>query len=102
MYLFKLVDLLLIGMKCILMTGKRLRRSRAKTSVDPLTKTITSKSNKQFSVVSASLTLAFATIGRVSVVTRHAGLAVRTGGEVTALFAHAAVHTRAVAITLAC
>lgn len=34
-------------------------------------------------------------------VTWHAGLAVRAGGEVTALFAHAAVHTRAVAITLA-
>lgn len=34
-------------------------------------------------------------------VTRHAGLAVRTGGEVATLFAHAAVHTRAVAVTLA-
>lgn len=47
------------------------------------------------------LTLAFAPIGRVSVVTRHASLAVGTRGEVTALLAHAAVHTRAVAITLA-
>lgn len=48
------------------------------------------------------LTLAFAPIGGVSVVTRHARLAVGTRGEVTALLTHAAVHTRAVAITLAC
>lgn len=50
----------------------------------------------------AALTLAFAAIGRVSVVTRHAGLTVRTGGEVATLLAHTAVHTRAVAVTLAC
>lgn len=50
----------------------------------------------------AALTLAFATIGRVSMVTGHASLTVRTSGEVTALFADAAVHTRAVAIALAC
>lgn len=49
----------------------------------------------------ATLTLALATICWVSMVTRHAGLAVRTGGEVATLFAHAAVHTRAVAVTLA-
>lgn len=47
------------------------------------------------------LTLAFATISWVSMVTRHACLAVWTSGEVAAMFAHAAVHTRAVAITLA-
>lgn len=50
----------------------------------------------------AALTLAFAAIGRVSMVTRHAGLAVRASGKVTALFAYAAIHTRAVAVTLAC
>lgn len=47
------------------------------------------------------LTLAFAAIGWVSVVTGHAGLAVGTSGEIATLFAHAAVHTCAVAITLA-
>ncbi len=50
----------------------------------------------------AALTLAFAAIGWVSMVTRHAGLAVGASGEVAALFAHAAVHTCAVAVTLAC
>lgn len=34
-------------------------------------------------------------------VTGHAGLAVGTSGEIATLFAHAAVHTCAVAITLA-
>lgn len=54
-----------------------------------------------FCGVDAALTLAFSAIGRVAMVTSHAGLAVRTGGEVTALFAHTAVHTCAVAVTLA-
>ncbi len=48
------------------------------------------------------LTLALSTIGWVSMVSGQACFTVKAGGEVTTLLAHAAVHTRAVAIALAC
>ena len=89
------------------MIGRKIKRVRVK-SIDSITKIITSKFIMSYVCRltnfcgDAALTLAFAAIGWVSMVTRHAGLAVRTSGEVTALFAHTAVHTCAVAITLAC
>lgn len=92
------------------MTENKIKGVRGETtSADrSIKKMITSKSIKPYVCRianlwgDAALTLAFAAVGRVSMVTRHACLAVGTSGEVTALFAHAAVHTRAVAITLAC